>query len=193
MSAGLQVRSPEVLELPNLSPGDLDGLFQREIQVWEQRFHWDFRQSADLLRRFLQIRSLHGYALRAGTDVVGYAYHVCEGKKGLIGDFYIRDDYASAVNEMILLGATVQGLMMTPGVRRIESQLMLLNTTGSQMLPFHQQLARYDRCFMDIRSDRMLPLKPQTPEVKVTFFPWAERFSEEVAHLVSCRLSRPCR
>ncbi|HEX4168181.1 MAG TPA: GNAT family N-acetyltransferase [Bryobacteraceae bacterium] len=185
MSASLQVRLPEVVELPNLAPGDLDALFHREIQVWEKRFHWDFRPSAELLRRFVQIRSLYGYALVADHEVVGYAYHVCEGRKGLIGDFYVRDDYATAANEMMLLGATVQGLMMVSGVRRIESQLMLLNTAAHQTLPFSHRLARYDRCFMDIRSDAMLPLKPQTPEIKATFFPWSERFSEEIAHLVS--------
>ena len=185
MSAGLQLRTPEIVELTSLLPGALDGLFQREIQIWERRFQWDFRPSADLLRRFVQMRSLYGYALVAGNEVVGYSYYVCEGKKGLIGDFYVREDYASTANELTLLGATVQGLMRTAGVRRIESQLMLLNAPPSLRLPFSQHLARYDRCFMEIHTEGLVALKPRTPEVKATFHPWAERFSEEVAHLVS--------
>ncbi len=55
----------ELVELPHLSVSDLDPLLNEEIGVWEQRFAWDFRPSADLLRRFLQIRCLYGYALRS--------------------------------------------------------------------------------------------------------------------------------
>src|SRR4051794_29636549 len=96
---------PELIELPQLSVGALDPLFDEEIRVWEKCFTWDFRPSADLLRRFIQIQSLNGCGLRSGGDVVGYAYHVCEGRKGLIGDFYVLASHASSSNEMLLLGA----------------------------------------------------------------------------------------
>ncbi len=185
MSARLDLRLPEVVELTSLSTSDLDPLFHEEIGVWDKRFHWDFRPSADLLRRFVQIHSLYGYALMAGREAVGYTYHVCEGRKGLIGDFFVRRDYASAANEMMLLGATVQGLMLTSGVRRIESQLMLLHMPVTQPLPFNRQMTRHDRCFMEIERPAVLKLQPQTPEIQVTFYQWTERFSEEIAHLVS--------
>src|SRR5438270_12435303 len=102
---------PEVIELPQLSVNALEPLFDEEISVWQKRFAWDFRPSADLLRRFVQSQCLNGCGLRSGIDVVGYAYHVCEGRKGLIGDFYVRESHASSSNEMLLLGAIIQALM----------------------------------------------------------------------------------
>ena len=185
MSASPQVRSPDVVELPTLTASDIDPLFQEEIELWESRFRWDFRPSAELLRRFVQLRSLYGYALVAGREVVGYAYHVCEGRKGLIGDFFIKERYASSANEMMLLGATVQGIMLISGIRRIESQLMLLHSPASQPLPFHKQLSRFERCFMEIGRPAVLRLQSQSPEINVSFVPWSERLAEEVAHLVS--------
>lgn len=185
MAARLDVSLPEIVELGSLSVADLDPLLNEEIGVWEQRFAWDFRPSADLLRRFLQIQSLYGYALVLGKTVIGYAYHVCEGRKGLIGDFYLRREYASASREMMLLGATVQGLMLISGVRRIESQLMQLQMPLSQPLPFARYLTRHDRYFMEVKRASVHALTRRAPEIKVTFQPWAERYQEEIAHLVS--------
>lgn len=185
MAARVELQLSQVVELQTLSASDLDGLFGEEIRVWERQFNWDFRSSAELLRRFVQIRSLAGYALLAGREVAGYSYYVCEGRKGLIGDFFLSRNHATPENELMLLGATVQGLMLTSGIRRIESQLMLLGTPSAQPLPFSKHLARYDRLFMQIERDAMHELMPQSIEVRTRFFSWEERFQEDTAHLVS--------
>ncbi|MBV9767840.1 MAG: GNAT family N-acetyltransferase [Acidobacteriaceae bacterium] len=175
---------PEILELPNLGVADLDPLLDEEIKVWEQRFSWNFRPSAELLRRFLHMHSLSGYALRWNRQVIGYAYHVCEGRKGLIGDFYVRVEHARSSNETMLLGAVVQGLMLTPGIRRIESQLMLLQGRLQQAAPFSRYLTRHDRYFMDVDRESVLKLPARSTNIRATFLWWAERFQEETARLV---------
>lgn len=176
---------PEIIEIPQLSVGALDPLFEEEIRVWDRRFAWDFRPSADLLRRFLQIQSLNGCGLRSGADIIGYAYHVCEGRKGLIGDFYVRANHASSSIEMLLLGAVVQALMLAPGVRRIESQLMLLHAPLVQPLPFHKYLIRHDRYFMQIDRAGSLRLPRKPVAFRASFPGWTERFHEESARLVA--------
>jgi ribosomal protein S18 acetylase RimI-like enzyme len=173
---------PEVVELSSLSTKEMDGLFQEEIGAWQRRFAWDFRPSADLLRRFIHLHSLIGYALRSGRETVGYAYCVCEGRKGLIGDFYLRAGYADQSNEALLLGAVVEGLIRTAGVRRIESQLMMLQNKAVP-LPFARHLSRYDRFFMDLQTDS-ISIREKNPGFRAKFWPWIERFQEETAHLV---------
>jgi ribosomal protein S18 acetylase RimI-like enzyme len=173
---------PDVVELSSLSTKELDGLFQEEIGVWHRRFAWDFRPSADLLRRFIHLHSLIGYALRTGGEVVGYAYCVCEGRKGLIGDFYLREGYADQSNEALLLGTVVEGLIRTAGVRRIESQLMMLQNKAVSF-PFTRHLSRHDRFFMDLRTDS-ISLQEKSPSFRAKFRQWTERFQEETAHLV---------
>ncbi|HLH05335.1 MAG TPA: GNAT family N-acetyltransferase [Bryobacteraceae bacterium] len=185
MSARLDLRLPEVVELATLNTAELDPLFQEEIQVWEKRFDWDFRPSADLLRRFVQLHSLSGYALVSGQSVAGYTYFVTEGRKGLIGDFFLRSEYATSSNEMSLLGATVQGLMLVSGIRRIETQLMTIRMPLTQPLPFSQYASRYDRLFMEVDRGTIARLAPATVGHAVKFHAWAERFNEEIAHLVA--------
>lgn len=176
---------PELVELTQLGAMDLDPLLNEEIGVWERRFAWDFRPSADLLRRFLQIRSLYGYALRSGNLIAGYGYHVCEGRKGLIGDFYVRPEYARVSDEMLLLSSILQTVMQSPGVKRIESQLMLLHAPASQPLPFSQYLTRHDRFFMTMDRSSTLALAPKAPSIRANIQPWAERYQEDIAHVVS--------
>ncbi len=184
MAALPDAQLTEVIELPQLNVTDLDPLLNEEIGLWQRRFAWDFRPSADLLRRFLQIHSLFGYALRANREVIGYAYYVVEGHKGLIGDFFVRPDRATPSDELTLLGALVQGLMLTPGLRRIESQLMLLRNPLA-VPPFGRQLTRHDRLFMEVDRQSALKLKPVNSGFHARFLPWTERYQEEIAHLVA--------
>jgi hypothetical protein len=184
MAARFEAPFPEIVELSSLTVAELSPLMEEEISEWRRYFDWDFRPSADLLRRFLNLRSLFGYALRVGRTVVGYSYHVCEGHKGLIGDFYLQRNFAEPSNEMMLLGAAVQGLMLAPGVRRIESQLLLLNAPPAQALPFSRYLTRHERYFMEVSRAQVLALRPRQPSVDVKILPWSDAFKEETAHLM---------
>ncbi len=174
----------EVVDLAQVTAQQLLPLFAQEVEVWRQRFRWDFRASADLLNRYVQLQSLYGYALRAGSRVVGYTYFVCEGRKGLIGDFFVSEEFNSAVSEDILLSRAVEGLMRTAGIKRIESQLMMLRNQNAS-IPFQQFLSHHDRIFMEMSCAPVGKLTELHPEIEVTFVPWSERYSEELAHLVS--------
>ncbi len=174
----------DIVELSQLGISDVDPLLNDEILVWERRFAWDFRPSANLLRRFLQMHSLYGYALRVNREVIGYSYYVCEARKGLIGDFYIRQEHNTSSMETSLLTAVVQGLMRTPGIRRIESQLMLLKD-ASLAPAFPNYMTRHDRYFMVIQDDLAQMLQPSATGLRTRFVLWAERYQEEAAHLVS--------
>ena len=185
MAARVEAPFPEIVELTSLTVAELAPLMEEEIAEWHRYFSWDFRPSAELLRRFLNLRSLFGYALRVGRTIVGYSYHVCEGRKGLISDFYLRRDYADASNEMMLLGAAVQGLMLVPGLQRIESQLLLLNAPPAQTLPFSRFLQRHERYFMEVTREAVLAMKPRPPTDRFSFLPWTDALREETAHLMA--------
>ncbi|HMF78297.1 MAG TPA: GNAT family N-acetyltransferase [Bryobacteraceae bacterium] len=185
MAARSEPCLPELVELSSLTVHEFELLVEEEIVAWREQFDWDFKPSADLLRRFLQMRSLSGYALRIDNTVIGYSYYVVEGRKGLIGDFYVRRAYPDASYEMMLLGATVQGVMLVSGVHRIESQLLLLHAPLTQSLPFHRSLKRYDRYFMEVSRSAAQALEPKPLGFRAELVPWTERLSEEIAHLVT--------
>lgn len=184
MAALYDVPLYDIVELQQLAITELDPLLNEEILCWQNRFWWDFRLSADLLRRFLQVNSLYGYALRANGEVIGYSYYVCEGRKGLIGDFFVRAAHNTPSAEIALLTGVLQGLMQTPGIRRVESQLLMLQHP-MDVIPFSKYATRHDRFFMVVEHPTAARLHPATVGVRATFVTWADRHHEEVAHLVS--------
>src|SRR5690242_10470754 len=120
------VRQPDIVDLRELRADDLEPLLEEEIRTWDATLDWDFRKSADLVRRFVDLRALNGCALLEGHNVVGYTYFVLEEHKGLIGDLYIRVQSRSADRENRLLEAVLDEMMATPQLTRIESQLMMI-------------------------------------------------------------------
>lgn len=172
-------------DLRQVAASELDSLLEEEIRVWERELSWDFRLSADLVRRFVQMKSLTGFALRSDAELIGYAYQVCDERKGLIGDFFVRPSRQSPANELMLLGEVVDSLMHTPGVRRIESQLMLLKAPINQPLPFARWATRHDRYFMQISADSIARLPARETTHRIRIQPWNDRLQEEAAHVIS--------
>ena len=174
-----------VVELRHLRGGDLDALLEEETQAWRDTLDWDFRGSAGLVRRFLEMQALNGYALLINGYPAGYCYYVAEERKGLIGDLYVMQDYLSVENEERLLTAVVQGLMKTPLIRRIESQLMMLRTGPKIALPESKFLRTFVRNFMEIDAETTLRLSSKPPSHPVVFDSWSERRQDEAATLIA--------
>src|SRR5580692_10102745 len=91
-----------IVDLRHLHAGDLDRLLDEETEVWRDTLDWDFRASAGLVRRFLDMQALNGYSLLMNGHPVGYCYFVSEERKGLIGDLYIMREFANIENEELL-------------------------------------------------------------------------------------------
>ena len=174
-----------VVELRHLRGGDLDMLLDEETQVWRDTLDWDFRGSAGLVRRFLEMQALNGYALLINGYPVGYCYYVAEERKGLIGDLYVMKDYLNVENEERLLSTVVEGLMKTQYIRRIESQLMMLRTGAAMDLPERRFLRTHLRNFMEISSEAVGRLRETHPKQPVWFDSWSERKQDEAAALIA--------
>src|ERR1700722_19123922 len=128
-------RPPEIVELRRLNTRDLEPLLQEETAAWWGTLGWDFEKSADLVRRFIDMRALSGYALAVDGRTVGYVYYVLEDAKGLLGDLYVMRAYRTVELENALLAAALHAIVPHPQITRIESQLMMLEYATSRAVP----------------------------------------------------------
>ncbi|MBC8167469.1 MAG: GNAT family N-acetyltransferase [Bryobacteraceae bacterium] len=185
MAAAPNRCATELVELSQLRAGDLDTLLAEEQLAWRSRLSWDFTASADLVRRFIAIRALNGFALMAGSHPAGYAYFVSEERKGLIGDLYVVSDWATPENEYRLLSAILQVLVGTPGVERIEAQLMMLHGPFARALPMARFGQIYPRIFMlaDLQETSRLPILPDSGSI--SFETWDQSFEDDAARVIS--------
>lgn len=173
----------ELIELRDLRSTDVAELLDEEIAAWGDALEWDFQGSAELVRRFLDQRSLNGYALAERGNVFGYSYFVHDEHKGLIGDLYVRRAQAKPEHERRLLTAVVELLMKTPYVNRIETQLMMVGP-GLEPLPGFRFLKTYDRNFMRIELERAASLRAGASQAGVHFANWEEWHQEAAAYLI---------
>jgi ribosomal protein S18 acetylase RimI-like enzyme len=176
-----------LLDLRDLQPEHLTPLLQEETEAWRSGLDWDFRASADLVRRFVQVRALNGFALlesgARSPSVAGYCYYVAEEGKGLIGDFYVREAARTLENENRLLEAVLESMWRTPGMRRVEAQLMMLSSHLNRPVPFPQWRRMFPRRFFEASlSAGVLP--PREP-AGTAILPWSANLSEESARLIA--------
>jgi ribosomal protein S18 acetylase RimI-like enzyme len=183
MAAVPEAQAPDLVDLTQVGPYEIETMLEDEIRLWRKQLDWDFRPSADLVRRFVEIHALNGYALLAGGDAVGYVYFVCEEHKGLIGDLFIREKFRTPESERRLLAAVVDELMHTRGVRRIESQLMLAQPGLRRGMPAAGHVHAFERNFMvyDLAGESLR----ERPSDRVLFDHWSERRQDEAAYLIA--------
>src|SRR5665213_314055 len=183
MAAYVEWPEPRVVELRRISAEDLEPVLTEELAVWRRELAWDLTSSAELVRRYIRMQALSGYALVEGSRVTGYSYFVREDHKGLIGDHYILERHRTPMTEDALIHAVMANLQRMPGVHRVEAQLLLLSGGAERAMPFSNLMRAYPRWFLEIplsNPEALLSIAP--PGIRVQ--PWREVNFEDSAKLV---------
>src|ERR1035438_10350070 len=139
---------PGIIDLRRLSARDLEPVLEEETAAWRDEIEWDFDKSAELVRRFVDLRALNGSAIVEDGEVTGYVYYVLEENKALIGDLYVRCAFRTVERENLLLESALEPIMANSFISRIESQLMMLGPATRRAAPYGDYLSVYERNFM---------------------------------------------
>jgi ribosomal protein S18 acetylase RimI-like enzyme len=179
----------QIVDLRKIAGKDLDAVLQEEIAAWRDGLDWDLQPAAELVRRFVDMQALNGYALVDGSRIVGYSYSVQDARKGLIGDLYISEHERTPAREFALLDATLEALWRTPGVQRVEAQLLMLrpgriSPQDAQRMPFPNWFRPHPRRFMELGAQQIVRL-PARGLDGVSIVPWTENRQDDAARLVA--------
>ena len=181
---------PSIIDLRRAAVWELDPLLLQETVEWRQRLDWDYSKSADLVRKFTTTGSLAGAALVDVGTIVGYGYTVVEEHKGLIGDLYVRPELRGTRSEGRLFLALVQELLNTPGVRRIESQLLLVDRATTLAVARDAGLRVYERTLMLAGVEQLENRMPPCPvkgfrRESFRLEPWGAQWSDAAAAVIT--------
>ena len=179
----------EILDLRHFSFTDLRPLLEGEAQVWSRLLSWDYRGSAEMILRYVDAKILPGYAAIERGRIFGYSFFVYEGNKGVIGDLFVGGNNGAGGEtehpiEARLLTHVIETLQRSPGIHRVEAQL-LVHEAGAVARPFLSEgFHRYPRLFMvlPLRSagEKTLAL-PAGIEIR----PWAEQDYQAAAAVIT--------
>jgi ribosomal protein S18 acetylase RimI-like enzyme len=155
----------EILDLRHFHSRDLRDLLAQETLQWARAMSWDYRSSAEMVLRYMDSRILPGFAALDQGVVVGYTFFVFEGSKGVVGDLFAATgdvDRDQAIRER-LLDQAIHSLRQTPGVQRMESQL-LIHDTGTVSGPFLREgFRQHPRLFMQFSLQGPAPVSLADP------------------------------
>ena len=161
----------EILDLRHFSSVDLRPLLDDEARVWANLLAWDYSGSAEMILRYVDAKILPGYAAIERGRIFGYTFFVYEGSKGVVGDLFVANGnrLPNALEvELKLLTHVIETLQQSPGIHRVEAQL-LAHESGSVARPFLDQgFQRHPRLFMTLNLGGILPTAPKThPDVEI--------------------------
>lgn len=179
----------EIFDLRHFTSADLRALLSEETQLWEKLLGWDYTNSAEMVLRYLDARILPGYAAVEEGRVRGYSFFVYEGSKGIIGDLFVSpagrpDSPGPESLDSQLLIHVIETLQQSPGIHRIEAQL-LPHAAGALARPFLEAgFHRYVRLFMHVTVDgaRFGIERPPADEVEIRL--WQEEDFSSAATVI---------
>jgi len=116
--------SMQIVDLRQLTSWQLDPLLAEESRQWREDLHWDYNASTELIKKFVDARSLTGSAILENGRPVGYAFYVLEEHKGLVGGLFVSPSYSQQDLSHRLLTDTLTTLGGIPKLDRIEAQLI---------------------------------------------------------------------
>jgi ribosomal protein S18 acetylase RimI-like enzyme len=177
----------EILDLRHFSSVDLRPLLDDETHVWASLLSWDYNGSVEMILRYIDAKILPGYAAIECGRIFGYSFFVYEGSKGVVGDLFVANGGRLSNPrevEIKLLTHVIETLQQSPGIHRVEAQL-LAHEAGSVARPFLDQgFQRYPRLFMVLGLGNG-SVKPVPTHADVEIRQWNEADYQPAAAVIT--------
>jgi ribosomal protein S18 acetylase RimI-like enzyme len=189
----------EILDLRHFSARQLRPLLETEARAWQQRLRWNYQSSTELLLQYLDSRILPGFVALDRGRICGFAFWVYEGHKAVVGDAYAIANEPDQVLHITrtLLQHLLQLLQHSPGIHRVESQLLLYDAGSIDQTFDAAGFTMYPRLFMEydfpalrstdssssLSSDGHRTPPPNLPPL-VELLPWSAAHYQAAAELI---------
>jgi ribosomal protein S18 acetylase RimI-like enzyme len=183
-----QLTTVEILDLRHFASADLRSLLEEEVETWRRLLCWDYRSSADMILRYVDAKILPGYAAVERGSIVGYSFFVYEGSKGVVGDLFVSPSRSDARQvEAQMAEHVIATLQQSPGIHRVEAQLLTHPTDDLAGVFSSAGFQRYRRLFLELQlrrgETRMIPPMCLPKEIQIR--PWLEQDYQPAASVIT--------
>lgn len=165
--------TPEIRDLRLYTAAQLRPLLDAENHLWLERLNWDYMSSTRLLLEYLDARALPGFVAVEHGEIIGYVFCVYEANKGVIGNVFAapqpsgqsaHSDTIRRELQRILLEQAIALLTHSPGIDRVETQLLLHEAREHADALEAAGFRRVERLYM-LRELHESGFSPQHPPV----------------------------
>jgi ribosomal protein S18 acetylase RimI-like enzyme len=171
-----------IVDLRQLAVRQVAPLLEEEARHWREELHWDYRGSMELIKRFLEAKSLAGCAAMEAGEVAGYSFYVLEEQKGLIGGLFVSPRFPQHALSRRLLDEMLFTMRAIPRLERIEAQLMPFGCPMDKPL-VDQGFRLFTRQFMLLPiTEARFDSRPISSGLRLER--WDDRFFDPCARLI---------
>jgi ribosomal protein S18 acetylase RimI-like enzyme len=182
----------QIVDLRQLSSWQLEPLLAEEAQQWQADLQWDYRASTELIKKFIDARSLTGSAVMENGRPVGYAFYVLEEHKGLVGGLFVSPRFAQQELSQRLLTDTLTTLSGIPKLDRVEAQLIpfgyaldpVLSEYGFRLFMRQFMIAQLSMEAGTLALEVLPGLIREGPGAGLILEQWDHRYFEPCARLI---------
>ncbi|HVA94446.1 MAG TPA: GNAT family N-acetyltransferase [Candidatus Dormibacteraeota bacterium] len=182
----------QIVDLRQLSSRQLDPLLAEEAEQWRQELQWDYQASIQLIKKFVDVRSLTGSAILENGRPIGYTFYVLEDHKGLVGGLFVSPRHAQQELSQRLLTDTLTTLSGIPKLERVEAQLIpfgyaldpVLSEYGFQLYMRQFMIAELSAANGAKPLDVLPGLILNGPGAGLVLERWDHRYFESCARLI---------
>ena len=175
-------RTMPIIDLRQMNSQQLEPLLEQEARHWREELHWDYRASLELIKKFLDARSLAGCAAVEDGQPAGYGFYVLEEHKGLVGGLFVSPRFPQLALSRMLLAEMLATLRGVPRLERIEAQLMPFGCALDRAL-IEQGFRLFTRQFM-LLDLAQAQLSGAVPSEWLPLERWDDRYFEPCARLI---------
>jgi ribosomal protein S18 acetylase RimI-like enzyme len=172
-----------IVDLRQLSSRQIEPLLSEEAQHWREELRWDYRASLDLIKKFMDAKSLAGCAAMEAGQALGYSFYVIEEHKGLLGGLYVSPGHQQRPLAEQLLANVLETLRAIPGVERIEAQLIPFGCEFDDAL-VRQGFRTYPRQFMVLDLGHARGATAPNAGAALAIERWNDRYFAACARLI---------
>ena len=153
----MAVSSPiQILDLRHVNARQMRPLLEAEAALWELTLRWDYRSATEMLLEYLNGHVLPGFVTVDHGVITGYTFCVYEGQKAVVGDCFCSSAFLRAPGDegrdptlRLLLTHLHDLLRASPGINRIEAQLLLYPAGSLSAFYASEGFQVYPRYFME--------------------------------------------
>jgi ribosomal protein S18 acetylase RimI-like enzyme len=184
----------EILDLRHFSARQLRPLLETEARAWQERLRWNYQSSTELLLQYLDSRILPGFVALDRGRICGFTFCVYEGHKAVVGDAYAMANEPDQVLRIsrTLLHHLLQLLQHSPGIHRVESQLLLYDAGSIDETFLAAGFTMHPRLFMeyDFPSPAIVAVSsngnssPPNLPPHIELLPWSTAHYQAAAELI---------
>ena len=169
-------------ELTQVTANSLEPLMAAEARLWLEKLGWDYSQTQEYIKTYIDLSLLPGLVLLDGDRPVAYAYMVLDDNRAVIGNIFALPSEWEKGYEVVLAETLTGVLENSRTIHRVEAQIILFYNVDIDSAFRSAGYSIYERSFLTLDLHSWNGVRPKPDGVYLA--KWRDSMIPEASELI---------